>query len=246
MSHYAVLVLRYKDSPGVEDLLAPYDENIHVDPYVAETKQQIIDRAKEIKDTNKSDVLDLSKCETDDDYYNEYRSYLEKYYESQFDSDGNRMSTYNPDSKWDWYSYDGRFGDLIDIKQGYIDDYLGCDGIPLKYLDFSYDQEKYDEAIKFWKEEIINPKTEDEAVYSEYTKSIYGTPERYAMSIATPNTWAVVTPDGKWHEPGKMGWFAMTDASDEDIDDWRMNFKKDYIDPFDPENTYAYIIDCHI
>ena len=30
------------------------------------------------------------------------------------------------------------------------------------------------------------------------------------------STWVVLTPDGKWHEPGQMGWFGCSSASEED------------------------------
>ena len=50
MSHYSVLVLTDEDT-CVEDLLAPYSENITVAPYVLYTKEQLIAKEKkEIKD----------------------------------------------------------------------------------------------------------------------------------------------------------------------------------------------------
>ena len=46
MSHYCVLVLTDEDT-SVEELLAPYDENISVEPYVLYTKDELIAHLKE-------------------------------------------------------------------------------------------------------------------------------------------------------------------------------------------------------
>ena len=57
MSHYAVAVI-HKDTQDIDELLAPYDENIQVAPYIL-------------------------------------------------------YSTYNPNSKWDWYEKGGRWWGLL-------------------------------------------------------------------------------------------------------------------------------------
>ncbi len=46
MSHFSVAVFHRADQ-SVESLLAPYDENIKVEPYLEYTRQQAIDFARE-------------------------------------------------------------------------------------------------------------------------------------------------------------------------------------------------------
>ena len=55
--------------------------------------------------------------------------------------------------------------------------------------------------------------------------------------------YAFITPDGKWHAPGRVGWFAI---SDESADDWNK-----YVEEWDAflasdGNPYVSIVDCHI
>lgn len=112
MSHYAVLVI----GNDPEWQLAPFDEDLEVEPYIAE----------EVTEDDKQRMLD---------YYNEkhnnkYITFEECYAENGEDWDGNsykqdedgtwyRWSTYNPDSKWDWYRLGGRWsGCFIKLKEG--------------------------------------------------------------------------------------------------------------------------------
>lgn len=53
-------------------------------------------------------------------------------------------------------------------------------------------------------------------------------------------TFAVVTPDGEWHEKGKMGWFAI--VTDEDAN-WDKQCKELVAQHGD---NYAVLVDCHI
>ena len=57
-------------------------------------------------------------------------------------------------------------------------------------------------------------------------------------------THAVVTPDGKWHEVGRMGWFGVSSETDEEADDWIRRFAERFIAPY-PDYTIV-IVDCHI
>lgn len=112
MSHYAVLVIG--DNPEMQ--LEPFDENLSVEPYLM----------GEVTDMTKQRMLD---------YYNKlhnnkYTTFDECYAENGDDWDGNRCqrdengvwyeySTYNPNSKWDWYSLGGRWsGCFIKLKDG--------------------------------------------------------------------------------------------------------------------------------
>lgn len=109
MSHYAVLII----GKNPEQQLAPYNENIEVAPYIV----------SEVSEEEKERMLE---------YYQErdnitYSSFEECYKKNGRDWNGGiwkkigsqwvEFSTYNPNSKWDWYSLGGRWsGKFIKLK----------------------------------------------------------------------------------------------------------------------------------
>lgn len=122
MTHFIVGIIteegpNYDYDDCLSDLLAPYDENMEVEPYIYETKAEIIENEKKIKtkiiearEKGESLYADLSMeepyltAETDEDFYN--LGYDE---DRDYDEDGNELSTYNPNSKWDWWTVGGRW-----------------------------------------------------------------------------------------------------------------------------------------
>lgn len=122
MSHYAVLVI----GNDPEFQLAPFDENESVEPYLV----------GEVLDKDKQSMLDFYN----EKYNNKYSSFEDCYAENGDDWNGNRWkqgedgtwyeySTYNPDSKWDWYSLGGRWsGCFIKLKEG-ATGVMGCCGV---------------------------------------------------------------------------------------------------------------------
>ena len=60
------------------------------------------------------------------------------------------------------------------------------------------------------------------------------------------STYAVVTPDGKWHEPGKMGWWGMPFATPKSERKWHRGYYDRFIKPAIENNWYMVIVDCHI
>lgn len=123
------------------------------------------------------------------------------------------------------------------------------------------DEDFYQEAIKDWEDDAIQP---DGSVYSEYNPDskwdwwyvrgswIDGFPEEGdKIKNIDPGvldkvvTYAVITPDGKWHAPGEMGWFACSSETDDEWDDWAKHYKERFIDSADP-NMYLILVDCHI
>jgi hypothetical protein len=139
MSHFTVMVIG--DNP--EEQLAPYDENIQTAPrdkgeVSEEDKQRMIDHYKEPENGG----LDLP--------------FDELYALKGEDWDGNSLvkhedgtwheySTYNPDSKWDWYQLGGRWADFLKLKSG-VD---GIKGEPsLLDEDFKPEEGRADAALK--------------------------------------------------------------------------------------------------
>ena len=58
-------------------------------------------------------------------------------------------------------------------------------------------------------------------------------------------TYAVLTPDGTWHEPGRMGWFCTTSATSEEEERFSATYRERFIDTADHDWT-ATVVDCHI
>lgn len=142
MSHFSVAVFT-DGTKTVEELLAPYDENAEVSVYVHETKDQIIKRVRDEirlyaeegpyfewkndcekyeKTYNHQGHLDYLRfefpkrlCWTDEECY---QNEIKFYEEDDLDENGSILSTYNPDSKWDWYSVGGRFHSKIVATKG--------------------------------------------------------------------------------------------------------------------------------
>ena len=276
MSHYSVLVLTDEDT-CVEELLAPYDENIRVAPYIKYTKEQLIEYEKKnikiYKEGTYAEFLkdpegykEKHKYNPDHLHYIEHefrkrlywtnaRIYKEaiKYYEpNEITEDGSVLSTYNPNSKWDWYVEGGRFSGHLRLKEK---DEYGCETTDSAYateIDFSPNKEEYDEAIRFWElvVEKVKPENEDEEQVqkfynSEYYTKRYNSKEEYAEKVARFSTWAVVTPDGVWHEAGQMGWFACHNATIEDEKQFEDKYQS-FIDKAIENNWLVTVVDCHI
>ena len=235
MSHYAVAVFSRKDQ-DIDDLLAPYNENMEVEPYVLKTRQEVIDEYR--KDHEGAAGKSDQEC---------FDAYVESWYGSMpnLDDEGNILSTYNPKSKWDWYVIGGRFsGMLKDGHRGLHD----C--LTVKLIDFSRDEDKYNDAIRFWEVIIDGDEQRDgenfRSFYNvDYLKGRYKTKENYATIMSQFSTYAVVTPDGEWHAPGEMGWFGCSSENDDEYNDWESNYKKRFIDTADPDWILT-IVDCHI
>lgn len=49
MSHFTVAVIT-ADKNKIEEMLAPYSENLEVEPYIERTKKEIIEKAKKRKE----------------------------------------------------------------------------------------------------------------------------------------------------------------------------------------------------
>lgn len=122
------------------------------------------------------------------------------------------------------------------------------------------DEDFYRHAIKNVNQEYIMP---DGSVYDTYnpaSKWDWWYPRAWTDGFPTNGalvkdidkgvlnrvvTYAVVTPDGVWHAPGEMGWFACSTETDDEWDEWRAHYKERFIDTADP-NWFMVLIDCHI
>ena len=138
MSHFCVYVFPDKNT-SVSELLAPYDENIELAPYVLYTKEQAIakvrsDIEKYRDSTYKEYLADPVKYKEKCGHNKNHIDYLENEFQKKLNwtdeecyeeiakwkredgmvaEDGSILSTYNPKSKWDWYMIGGRWSNYI-------------------------------------------------------------------------------------------------------------------------------------
>lgn len=211
MSHYAVAVIS-DGTKTFEELLAPYDENLEVAPYL--------------------------------------------------DDDG-ESTTYNPKSKWDWWAIGGSFAGWLKARRGQWGEGSAFSNNPRKPgeydiaeigdVDFSPDQQIYTESLRLWEIVVedsplrIGEKDLTRSPYHNktYFMDKYGDKETFAKTRACFAPYACVTPDGEWHEPGRMGWWGISLAEPQDAAEFERSFVDAFIKPADPEWMIA-IVDCHI
>lgn len=295
MSHFVVLVI----GDNIDEQLEKFDENLETPRYVKYTKEQLIAKEREsIEDyknktyakfladpeayaadcTNESHLEYLKnefpkKLEwNDDEVYSEAIRFYEK---AEIGPDGEVYSTYNPNSKWDWYQVGGRYAGRIFLKEGVEKEFEPefswgwdtkameevlkeprVDTALMKDIDWSKMhnvQSRYDEAIRFWemKVEGAEPKTEEE---KEQLKWDWYKPEFFIERYKNKETFAksrasftmwAIVKDGVWYEKGSMGFWAMSDETHDEALDWELNMYDRFIKDL-PEDTRLTVIDCHI
>ena len=192
MSHYLVGVV-VNDISEVDDILAPYDENMEVEPYT--------------------------------------------------DEDG-ETTTYNPKSKWDWYSIGGRWDDGENIV--HIKDF--------KLYDGSASADTIALYIRAWNSfEGKSELSEEDSdklfggfrLYNDkYYLDRYGTCANYIKAMLSNIPYAFVDANG-WYEKGQMGWFGCDNATQESIDNYT-EFAEKYFTAEENQNKYIVWVDCHI
>jgi hypothetical protein len=260
MSHYDVAVFTTDKDQSIDTLLAPYDENTTVEPYVQHTKAELIRKTREfvqaLFDTEYKKwkrypkLFELKRfgypayiCSlklsptfmkmSDDELYQERVRGMEH----RLNENGDLLTTYNPDSKWDWYRVGGGWNKTL-IRKGTGE---RCNTAFVRDIDF--------EAMK--REAVARLQPHEKAIVGSYTKDPslrerFPTEEEYLTYTALYGTFAVVTPDGKWHAPGTMGWWGISSASSEDERDWYLGYYERFIKPALEKNWYLTIVDCHI
>ena len=245
MSHFTVAVIT-EDIGELERLMEPYYEGLETDPRVDMTKQELIDEHKALMESIKTgESKYLVERDKEENLLGMTQEEFSKWYHGgTFDEEGNLLTTYNPNSKWDWYVVGGRWKNLLKLKDGSRADYA-----KIKDIDFSPDMVAYKEAERFW--EIVvegQPLKEGEEapfnLYKEqYYLDLYGTKERYAEMQSKFLTFALIN-EGEWYEKGQMGWFGMSNATKESSTEFEELFDK-AIKNANPEH-YLVIVDCHI
>lgn len=295
MSHFTVAVItKGKPTEAVLGaMLAPYDENkeaLHFtsrDELIKQKRKEISDfvesnYARYLADkenylaecTNENHIKYITEefpkklLWTDEECYQDAIKWEEP---ENIMQDGSVRSTYNPDSKWDWYTVGGRWAGLLTVKNGaphaigekswtwedknpYESEggIIKCDCARIKDLVFLNKEKTAQNARRFWElyiegDEPQNDEEREMIKYvwykKEYYTDTYKDKKTYARCESAFSTYAVITKDGKWHAKGQMGWFGM--SSDNDVVAWHDGYQKLVLDNAE-EDDYITIIDCHI
>lgn len=230
MSHYAVAV--FSDDCDFERLLAPYNECdekyfvFHEVPY-----EDIVSEFEKFKEHNPKWTLEM---------FIENERYIQE--------DGKWGYRSNPNGYWDYYSLDGKEY-LFDVPEETAlrvgnDDWTGYYR-KNDYIWYPDDPEAKKDACEFWDDFIgENAKCNPPGFYTRgYYLERYVTKDQYVKEMGRTTPYAFITPDGKWHAPGRVGWFAI---SDETADDYNK-----YLEEWDAfiaseGNPYVSLVDCHI
>ena len=171
---------------------------------------------------------------------------------------GHRGYYRNPNAKYDWWGVGNRWNGQLRLKAGaQANTAIGpesngrCNSAKIKNINFSPLPKDYQDALRIWELSVerATPTPEEKEyhlfLYSpKYYLDLYGDKENYARQMSEFSTYAYLTEDGVWHEPGRMGWFGCSDQTRDTRDVYRRDFRRDVIEA-DPE-LYLTIVDCHI
>ena len=230
MSHFLLAVL-HEEWQDVDELLEPYSEQLETEPRLKYTKAEAIQHGRE-------HYKELAG-KTDEECW----KFMADGYTT--DEDGNLYTTYNPLSKWDYYDVGGGWKGYLRLKNG-----EHTNSAKVSEIDFSSGKEDYKKALRFWDIVVEHAPAKPEenyfSIYGEkYFRDFYGDRETYARRQAMFSTYAVVTPDGEWHECGRMGWWGTSDETPETSADWDEHYFERFIKNAAP-NLIMTIVDCHI
>ncbi len=245
MSHYAVAVFTKDEEQDVRDLLAPYYEGIEMEPYISMTKAELIQWGYDNHSKRQLCNETVPEPKTDEEAF----EFAMRFHDSDsLDEDGNLTSTYNPNSKWDWYSVGGRWGGLLTLKKEVCEVYGVDPEDPFKVnmamaRDVDFEAMREEKLLEIASYESI---FENSFYKEEYLRELYPDEETYRMMMSTFHTYAVLTPDGVWHAPGEMGWFGRSTESGEESQVWARDFYKNFIQPAIDGDWGITIVDCHI
>jgi len=279
MSHYTVLVKFEAEKSNklegvgniITNMLAPYDENTNVPQYIEKYKskakeylQENIDEYKDILNLpeEKRKSYNIEHCQKMYDKFIKMtpEEWWERYTckDDYKDEDGNILSSYNPNSKWDWWQIGGRWSGMLKLKkearglhgEGSLvyGNKPGIDVAFLKDVDFkAIDQETKDERAKDWdkfQKRLKSGKEVKEVLGFMYDIQKGDTKEIYIKRYTPFSTYAVLDKDG-WHSSGKMGWWGMSSETPDEKAEFVDHFKKRFLDTYTDKTVIA-ILDCHI
>ena len=223
MSHYAVAV--FSEGENFDKLLAPYSESD--ERYFVFEKadyNELLEDYERFREKNN----DMSM-----EQYLDLEGYIQR--------NGEWGYMHNPRGYWDWYNIDGK-DYMFDLKPK-----VKSKGRHRKndYEWFEQDEDYIETANEFWDKYIATDANGDPPSFfnRKYYLERYKTKEQYVKERSRTVPYAFITPDGEWHAPGRVGWFACSDDTAESynryVEEWD-NFLRS------KGNPYVSLVDCHI
>lgn len=248
MSHFTVAVIVGKEiekefiESAVAKAIAPFNEDIVVEPYVSLTKEDLQKKYAEIAEAinaGKSDRYNVEYLIENKVKYATYEAYIASNYgDRDFSEDGGLLSTYNPKSKWDWYVIGGRWEQSLPLKDGRMVNFARIKDIKLQV---DVDDKTKADMITAYNDLTANG---NGFLKAEYFKLKYPTFEAYYNAETKFSTYAILDKSGEWHEPGEMGWFGCSSATPEAEGKFVDTFQE-ILNKTD-QDDYLVIVDCHI
>lgn len=288
MSHFTVLVTNTnKEYNDLEAQLEPFNEERRMPMHVRYTKAELTAKgrehcvmAKEKYDKYKkdpvaygtgntnhikwleNDVPALIKALEDNDEAAFYKEGCGWYEPEDFDKDGNYITQYNDDAKWDWYQVGGRWAGFFIPKKGTTSGEKGeislltsaqdkkdfatndaVDVIQVKDIDWvAMDDAEKARRLAYWLEQQEKPAKERFMWADNRDELLLMGRNQYVDQPVDHCTFAVLH-NGVWYERGDMGWWGMV-ANKKEEGVWEKEFKK-LIESLDPD-TEVTVVDCHI
>lgn len=262
MSHFSVAVFT-DENTTVEDLLEPYWENLIVDKYICMTKEELIDSGRShirrymrvFKEYMKDKKAFRRKYKKDLKYlrfvkkipsmkkWNKekiYKFIISDCRKEDISEDGGLYSDLNPNARWDWFSIGGRWENMLILKSDNPRKIVRGDSGLIKEIDWERMR-----RIKWLKAEPYQEFMKNLYWDKEFYQKLYPNEETYINEVTKFSTYAVVTPDGEWHDSGKMGWWGISEATDEERVEFENNYEEEFLKNLNPEWRLT-IVDCHI
>lgn len=172
----------------------------------------------------------------------------------------------NPNARWDWYEWAGRWRSALKLKEGKTceraplnkydkpeNDRPGyCDRALASDIDISRNEAAYQKALRRW--EIMvegadpTPEEKKELLFlykPEFYLKRYGDKEFYAQYEASFVPYAFISVDGEWHGCGRMGWFGCDDSTRESMEKYWTEFNA-YLEGASSQGLIVSMMDLHI
>lgn len=171
--------------------------------------------------------------------YATFEDFMREHMGYELNEDGRYIYYSNPNAKWDWYQIGGRWdSELLAKLEKDETAQLWVNSYPVKYIDFEEMRKRRLEDLTPYHDAVY-----DGFLNPEYMLKRYPTEEEYIRSNTQFITYAVVTPDREWLEPGAMGWFGISAATIDAEREWDNSYPE-FLEKY--KHCWLTIVDCHI